>query len=129
MSNVVGTGIDVVEVERIRQICQRREEKLFQRVFTEEERNILKNRSGDPAPRIAARFAAKEAVLKSLGWGIGPAALREVEILSGSGGIPKAVLHGAAWRKAQEEGVGEVLVSLSHEKTVACAQATALARE
>ena len=128
MDEVWGVGIDLVQIKRIRRICRRRRKKFLHRVFTEEERSRLFCRDGDPHPRIAARFAAKEAVLKALGCGIGPARLQEVEIISDGKRPPRVKLHGQALRIARRAGVDRVLISLSHEKTMACAQALAVGK-
>jgi len=126
VAEISGVGIDLVEVSRIYRVCRSRREKFLQRVFTEREQTNLSSREGTPHPRIAACFAAKEAVLKALECGIGPARLREVEVITEKGKPPRVKLHGKARQIAGEAGVKQVLLSISHEKTVAAAQAIAL---
>jgi holo-[acyl-carrier protein] synthase len=110
-------GIDIVQIDRIRQALRRRP-RLASRLFTDQERAYCEGR-GDPAPHYAARFAAKEAAAKAVGrW------LRwlDVEVLNESNGRPIMKLHGEASRLAGTAGAGCVLVSLSHdtEYAVAC---------
>ena len=77
-------------------------------------------------PLFAARYAAKEATLKAIGCGIGPAGLKEVEVVSQTGRPPRIRLYGNAREIANHRGIGEIMVSLSHERNLACAQAIAL---
>lgn len=74
---------------------------------------------------LAARFAGKEAVLKAIGCGIGPAAMHEVEIITAAGCQPQVKLHGAALWLAEQKGVTEVAISMTHEPPLASAFATA----
>ncbi len=111
---VLGVGVDLVSLRRIEQVYRRRPERFLQRVFTARERELLQRRSR-PATAMAARFAAKEAVLKALGCGIGPAGLAEVEVLAPRGRPPEVFLHGNAARFAAEKGVAVVAVSMTHD--------------
>jgi holo-[acyl-carrier protein] synthase len=121
---MVGIGIDTVEVDRFRQALARRP-RLASRLFTEGERTYGA-RWRDPAPRLAARFAAKEAVMKALGVGIGAFAFREVEVVSAPSGAPSLVLTGAAAALAHRRGVSSWRVSLAHTHRAAEAVAVAL---
>ncbi|NLZ28298.1 MAG: holo-ACP synthase [Firmicutes bacterium] len=123
---IIGTGIDIVSVERVRRIMTRFPERFRERVFTDKEMEYIGRRKGDTVPLFAARFAAKEAVLKAVGCGIGPAALKEVEVVSRTGCPPRIILHGNAGAIASQRGIGEIMVSISHERNLACAQAVAL---
>ncbi|NLI69704.1 MAG: holo-ACP synthase [Firmicutes bacterium] len=123
---IMGTGIDIVSVARIRKVMARFPERFRERVFTAKEMEYISTRKGDTIPLFAARYAAKEAVLKAIGCGIGPAALKEVEVVSRTGCPPRIKLHGNAGVIAKHRGIGEILVSLSHERDTACAQAMAL---
>jgi holo-[acyl-carrier protein] synthase len=113
-------GIDLLEIERLEQALERRP-RLAERLFTEGERAYAAGRAR-PGQHLAARFCAKEAVAKALaldGW-----SFRDVEVISGPGGVPQVVLHGAVAQRAQELGV-HVHVSLSHTRRDAAAVAIA----
>lgn len=118
-TRVLGLGLDVVEVERVRQVLGRRGEQFLARILTQEERLDV----GDP-PRVtsvAARFAAKEAVAKALGTGIRGFSFQDVEVCRDALGSPGVRLHGGAARLAEAMGVGRVWLSLAHERSVAVA--------
>ncbi len=122
-----GIGIDVVEVARIAAILEKHGEALFARVCTREERDYCMAHP-DPAIQLAARFAAKEAVAKAFGTGIGKhAGLAEIEVRHTPAGAPEIVLHGAAAAFAAEQGISRVLVSLTHTAQYAAANAVAIA--
>jgi holo-[acyl-carrier protein] synthase len=122
-SGVVGVGVDLCDVDRLRQAMQRTPS-LKTRLFTAGEQAYCEQRR-DPAERYAARFAAKEAVLKAMGVGLGACALRDIEVVSGDGGAPSLVLHRTAAEVAARRGVVVWHLSLTH--TTALAQATVLA--
>jgi holo-[acyl-carrier protein] synthase len=124
---ILGVGVDLVSVERIERAYRRRPARFLARVFTAAEVSLLEGRR-PLGPVLAARFAAKEAVLKALGCGIGPAGLREVEVLAPRGRQPRVALHGHAARLAAERGIAAVELSFSHEPPFACACALALGR-
>jgi holo-[acyl-carrier protein] synthase len=115
----MGIGIDLVDISRIERALQRRP-RLARRLFTEAEIEYAAARRR-PARHLAARFAAKEAVVKALGLGRG-ASMREIEVVAGA--PPSIRLHDEAARIAGERGL-EVKVSLSHEREVAAAVAIA----
>lgn len=123
---VFGIGIDVVEVARIGQAIQRRGEPFLAKVFTPGERKYCE--SGKvPALHYAARFAAKEAVSKALGTGIGGrAGLLELEVVHDSSGAPRIALHGAAGDFAKQNGISDIQISLSHARDYAVANAIAI---
>ncbi len=118
----LATGIDLLEIERLREAIAARGGKFLQRVFTarELEANLNKVES------LAGRFAAKEAVAKALGCGIGDVAWKEIEILRADSGAPQLVLHGAAERRAREQGLTNWSVSLTHSQGHAVAMAVAM---
>ena len=120
---VRGIGVDAVDVERFRRVLRRRPT-LASRLFTEAELAYA-GASRDPGPRLAARFAAKEAVLKALGVGIGAAGFREVEVTREEGGRPRLELSGRAATLAARHGVRHWHVSLTHTDTVAVASVVA----
>lgn len=118
---IVGLGIDVVEIRRIRELHRRRGERFCRRVFTPGEVAACLERA-DPAPSLAARFAAKEAGMKALGsgWG-GGVGWHDLEVLSAPGRPPRLQLHGAAAARAATLGAQAVHLSLSHDGGVSAA--------
>jgi len=103
-------GVDLIEVGRIASVLARHGERFLERVFTEGERAYCRRR----APELAARFAAKEAVAKSLATGIGAVEWREIEVVRGPSGAPSVELHGRARAVAERLGLGRPLLSLAH---------------
>jgi holo-[acyl-carrier protein] synthase len=121
--NVVGLGTDLVEIDRFRLAMERRA-RLPERLFSDDERAYA-FRYNDPVPRFAVRFAAKEAVMKALGVGLGAFKLRDVEVLRKRGGAPVVGLHGKAVVLADERGVTGWHLSLTHSDLMAMAVAIA----
>lgn len=123
---VFGIGIDVVEVERIASAIQRHGEPFLAKIFTAAEREYCESRK-NPAMHYAARFAAKEAVSKALGTGIGGnAGLHDLEIIHDAAGAPKLQLSGAAETFAKQHGITDIQISLTHARDYAAANAIAL---
>jgi holo-[acyl-carrier protein] synthase len=120
---VVGIGTDLVDLDRFRQVLARTPS-IVDRLFTDGEQAYAQERR-DPTEPLGARFAAKEAVLKALGLGLGSVAFREIEVIRAESGAPSLLLHGGAADAATARGVGRWMVSLSH--TSHLAQAVALA--
>jgi holo-[acyl-carrier protein] synthase len=120
---VVGVGIDAVDVERFRTVLGRREA-FAERVFTDAERAEAAGRQ-DPVPGLAARFAAKEAVMKSLSVGLGAIDFADVEVVRGEGGAPALTVTGKAATLAEQRGVKGWHISLTHTATMALAIAIA----
>jgi len=116
------TGIDLIEIERFKSAIDRHGDRLLNKVFTPRE---LSDVGGKPAS-LAARFAAKEAVAKSLGTGIGPIGWQEIEILRADTGQPTLQLTGAAAQLALQHGLSNWSISLSHSQTHAVAVAVAI---
>ena len=120
-----GIGVDIVEIPRMEAILERTPS-FASRMFTEEERAYC-DASSCPAAHYAARFAAREAVLKALGIGFGPGVGRkDVSVTRDSRGRPQAVLAGGALKAAQESGIVEVALSLSLTSGLAVANAMAM---
>ena len=117
MGELVGVGVDLCEVERMRRSLARTEG-LADRVFTPDEQDYCR-KAKDPAERFAVRFAAKEATLKALGAGLGACRLRDIEVVRAGSGAPALVLHDTAAALAAEHGVGRWHVSLTHTATMA----------
>lgn len=120
---VRGVGIDAVDVGRLRRVLDRRP-RLAERVFTDAERAYA-SAASDPGPRLAARFAAKEAVAKALGTGIGTVSWRQVEVVRDERGAPALQLSGAAADLAARRGVARWHLSLTHTDAVAVASVVA----
>ena len=104
----------------------RRGSRFSERLFSDDERGYAQ-RHRDPAPRLAARFAAKEAVMKALGVGLWKFAFRDVEVVRAPSGAPSIALRGKAADLATAGGVGSWQLSLSHTDETAIAVALALA--
>jgi holo-[acyl-carrier protein] synthase len=122
---VVGIGIDVVEVRRMARALERTAG-FADRCFTAGEQGTCRARP-DPAASFAARFAAKEAVLKALGLGLFAVPLGEIEVVGGGDEPPSLRLSGRAAGEASAAGVGRWLLSVSHDGGVAAAVAVAVA--
>jgi holo-[acyl-carrier protein] synthase len=122
---VVGVGIDVVEVRRMARALERTTG-FADRCFTDAEQATCR-RHHDAAASFAARFAAKEAVLKALGLGIFAVPLVDIEVVGGAGTAPSVVLSGAAASAAAAAGAARWLVSLTHDGGVAAAVVVAIA--
>lgn len=110
-------GVDIIEIERIEAALRRHGERFLQRVYTPTEQAHCQGR----VPELAARFAAKEAVSKALGTGIRGIAWQEMEILCDERGKPLLRLHGRAKARAEELGLSEFAISLSHSRDYAVA--------
>ena len=123
---IYGIGIDVVEVGRIEAAVEKLGDAFLGRLFTESEREYCAKQKR-PALHYAARFAAKEAVSKALGTGIGgQAGWLEMEVERAISGAPKMIFSGSAADFLASEGIAEVQVSLSHAKEYAAANAVAI---
>ena len=109
-----GLGNDIIEIERVRQSIERHGQHFLNRIFTQREQDYC-YRFKDPVPHFAGRFAAKEAIVKALGTGIGSAiAWHEIEILNNEEGKPSVHLSAAALSKFSHPNI---LVSISHSVT------------
>jgi len=122
---IVGLGTDLVEVARFRLAMDRRGDRLTERLFSDDERAYA-YRHRDPSKNLAARFGAKEAVMKALGVGLWKFKLRDVEVVRQRGGAPQVALYGRAAELASERGVVAWHLSLTHTDTMALAVAIAV---
>lgn len=123
-----GVGVDMVDIARMERVLARTP-RVRERVFTKEERAYC-DRRARPAEHYAARFAAREAVLKALGTGFAGVGLADVSVaMDERTGAPRAVLAGAAAAEAARQGVVEVALSLSHTRDVAVANAVAVTED
>ena len=110
-------GVDLVEVERIRGLAEKWGDRFLQRVFSEEEiRYCFRNR--DPWPHLAVRFAAKEALVKSLGTAF---TFREISVEHDNAGRPVFRFHGGSEQMVKNLGLKSLDVSLTHTKLLAIA--------
>lgn len=121
---MIGIGVDLCEVERMRAALSRTPT-MRERVFTEAERAYCDGRR-DPTERYAARFAAKEAVLKAMGVGLGACGWHDIEVQRADSGAPSLVLRGRARELAEERGIRSWRLTMSHTNLVAEAIAVAL---
>lgn len=111
---VIGLGIDLVDVARFEEVLNRQGERFLARVFTEEERRYCGSKQS-PGAFYAARFAAKEAVSKAFGTGIGAEiGWLDIEVFHDAAGAPLVRLLGKGGELANQRGVTRVLVSLTH---------------
>ncbi len=123
---IFGIGIDVVEVERIASAIERHGEPFLTKLFTPDERTYC-DAQKKPALHYAARFAAKEAVSKALGTGIGgQAGWLDLEITRDPSGAPKLSLQGNAADFAKKNSISEIQISLTHAREYAAANAIAI---
>jgi holo-[acyl-carrier protein] synthase len=126
---LLGLGIDLVDVARVRGVAERQGERFLQRIFTDAERTYCQGKA-DPYKHLAARFAAKEAVSKAFTTGIGAdLGWRSVSIEHGTRSEPLVVLDEKGRELMLSTGATHVLVSLSHTETSAIAIAALVKAE
>ena len=124
---IVGHGIDIVDVQRLRQLIERHGERFLCRCFTPEEVAYARRRPQRFAEHLAARFAAKEAVLKVLGTGLRHGiGWCDIEVVRLPSGQPTLKLAGQAQQIALNRGIARWHLSLSHVSTHATASAIGL---
>ena len=114
---ILRAGVDLIEVERVGAAIQRHGQRLLDRVFTPQELEDC----GQQVKSLAARYAAKEAVSKALGTGLGAVGFKDIEIQRGPLGEPVLHLHGNAQALARRLGLTEWAISLSHSDSHAVA--------
>jgi holo-[acyl-carrier protein] synthase len=119
---ILKSGIDLVEIRRLEDIQPAIRQRFLNRVFTDNELAEV----GNSAASLAGRFAAKEAVAKALGCGIGPVSWKEIEVLRGEAGQPELKLSGNAINIALQLGLEQWSISISHTAGQAVAVAVAL---
>lgn len=119
--SIVGVGVDVVEVERFRRSLERTPS-MRQRIFVGGELAYVANKV-DPVPSLAARFAAREAVMKVMGLGLGAFGFHDVWVTVGAAGAPYLEFTGRALELAAERSINHWHLSLSHDGPVAVATA------
>ncbi len=119
---ILRSGVDTIEISRLEKIRPAIRERFIARVFTSQEATQARDRN----EVLSGLFAAKEAVSKALGTGIGRVGWQEIEILHLSTGQPILHLHGQAQMVAKELGLREWSISISHDRTKAIAIAIAI---
>ena len=119
---IVGIGIDIEDVDRVKEAIERHGDRFIERVFTPGEVAYVKSKA-NKWERYAARFAAKEAAMKAIGsgWDLG-VGWRDVEVVNEPNGCPTLVLHRRAKEIADSKGCTRTWVSLSHTRKQAVAQ-------
>ena len=125
-----GVGIDLVMVSRVEASLSRFGERFLRRVFTEGEIAYATSSPAATAERLAARFAAKEATIKALDLGAGHVGIgwRQIEVAREDSGKCRLILHGAARAAADDAGVAELSVSLTHEGDYSAAVVLAISQ-
>ena len=126
MSTIIAHGIDLVDFPRIGAMVERHGEHFLNRVFTSSEQEYA-NSVKNSIEKLAGRFASKEAVLKLLGTGWrGKIAWTDIEVVNNVLGQPMVNLSGEVKRLADEQGVGQITLSITHTADFAIASAMAL---
>ncbi len=126
---LIGSGVDIVEIDRIEEAVERFGERFLRRIFLDAERAYCESRKR-PAAHYAARFACKEAVSKAFSTGIGAQiGWRDIEVVREPSGQPRLVLHGRGAEMAERIGVDAGSISLSHCRDYAVAHALLWTRE
>ncbi len=118
-------GVDLITISRIRDVLERHGDRFLQRVYTRREIDYC----GGRVHELAARFAAKEAVMKALGTGVRGVGWREIEILANGRGKPQVLLHRRALARANRLGLEALEISLTHEGGLACAMVVGASSE
>lgn len=118
----LATGVDLIEIERIREAIDRHGEKFITRIFTETEQTEC----GGRVTSLAARFAAKEATAKALGCGIGDVSWLDIEVRGDENNAPHLYLYREGEKMAKKLGLSTWSVSLSHTETQAIAFVVAI---
>lgn len=120
---IMGIGIDLVEVDRIRRAVAN--ERFIERVYTKTERQYCDSRGRGAVLSYAARFAGKEAVMKALGVGLSGGAFTDIEIVNDELGAPLVKLSGGFAERARVRNVTNIHISLTHVKEYAAAECIA----
>jgi holo-[acyl-carrier protein] synthase len=113
----IAVGVDIIEIDRIEQSIVSWHDSFLKRIYTEAELES----SGNKPSSLAARFAAKEAVMKALNTGAIGVSWKDIEVLSNNDGAPFVRLCGRAYDKAKEIGISAFSISMSHSKQYAIA--------
>lgn len=118
--NIIGIGTDIVDKKRISRLLDRFGDRFIERILSKEEKKMISQIS-DPKAYLAKRFAAKEAIAKALGTGIGTVSFNEISVLNTTGGKPYVKFEGKSKQFVMNLNIHEVMISLSDEKECALA--------
>ena len=122
---IFGTGIDIIEVDRIKNSIQKYSDRFKKKIFTQKEIDYCHSQA-DPAKHFAARFTVKEAVLKCFGTGLtGGILWKDIEVDKLNSGQPFINLHGNGKKLFNQLNLKHIHVSITHDKTYAAAHAIA----
>lgn len=120
--NIIGIGVDLVKISRIREMAERWGPRFLDRVFTPGEQAYCLRRKFPPV-HLSARFAVKEAMLKALGTGLRMGTRwKEIETVNNPAGKPEVKLSGTTGRLAEEKNVSKIFASISHDHDYSIAQ-------
>ena len=119
------TGVDIIEVGRIRRVAETYGRRFLKRIYTDDEVAYCRGR----APQLATRYAAKEAVMKALGTGVRGVRWRDIEVVRRRGQAPTIKLYGTALARAERLGIDHLALSLSHSEEYAVASVVGESRE
>ena len=119
------TGVDIIEVGRIRRVAETYGRRFLKRIYTDDEVAYCRGR----APQLATRYAAKEAVMKALGTGVRGVRWRDIEVVRRRGQAPTIKLYGTALARAERLGIDHIALSLSHSEEYAVASVVGESRE
>ena len=117
---MINVGIDIIEIERIQNVKIKYPKRFLKKIFTQNEINYCRDRS----PQLAARFAAKEAMMKALGTGIRGVGWKDVEVIRKRGQAPQIKLSGRGKKVGESIGLKNTSLSISHSKDYAVACVT-----
>jgi len=119
--SIVALGLDLTEIERVREVAERRP-RFLERLFTEQERAYCERRAARRIVHYAGRFAVKEAVMKALGtgWSRG-VRWQDIEVRRAPGSAPELVLRGSSAEIARRRGIGKWHVTITHDAGIAAA--------
>ena len=117
---MINVGIDIIEIERIQNVKIRYPKRFLKKIFTQNEINYCRDRS----PQLAARFAAKEAMMKALGTVIRGVGWKDVEVIRNRGQAPQIKLSGRGKKVGENIGLKNTSLSISHSKDYAVACVT-----
>ena len=114
---MLSSGVDIIEISRVRRVLESYGQRFLDRVYTSGEIAYCRGR----AANLAARFAAKEATMKALGTGVRGVGWKDIEVVRQESGAPAIELHGRGESRAQRLGVLQIALSISHSREYAVA--------